>query len=162
MSLKVAITMAVLMCTASVAAVVARPKVRTVATAPNIQLDAAIPRSFPGWREEPSRTVQVVNPQLQAVLDKLYSQTLTRTYVDDRGYRVMLSLAYGDDQRGGLQACVVEGRMRRGETLVARDGLLELHGGGVRFRGEPVPRSVLRCSDGRVVHGQRHGCVDHL
>ena len=104
MSLKVAITMAVLMCTASVAAVVARPKVRTVATAPNIQLDAAIPRSFPGWREEPSRTVQVVNPQLQAVLDKLYSQTLTRTYVDDRGYRVMLSLAYGDDQRGGLQA----------------------------------------------------------
>jgi EpsI family protein len=38
------------------------------------------------------------------ILDKLYSQTLTRTYVDDRGYRVMLSLAYGDDQRGGLQA----------------------------------------------------------
>jgi EpsI family protein len=38
------------------------------------------------------------------MLDKLYSQTLTRTYVDKQGYRIMLSLAYGDDQRGGLQA----------------------------------------------------------
>lgn len=104
MTLKLAITMAVLMCTASVAAVVARPTARTVATEPAILLDAAIPKAFPGWREEPSRAVQVVNPQLQAALDRLYSQTLTRTYVNDSGYRVMLSLAYGDDQRGGLQA----------------------------------------------------------
>jgi EpsI family protein len=46
----------------------------------------------------------VVNPQAQALLDRLYSQTLTRVYVDARGYRVFLSLAYGDDQRDGLQA----------------------------------------------------------
>lgn len=104
MSLKVAITMATLMCAASVTAYVVRPKLRTVPSAPAIQLESAIPRQFGGWREEPARTVQVVNPQTQALLDKLYSQTLTRTYVDGRGYRVMLSLAYGDDQRGGLQA----------------------------------------------------------
>lgn len=104
MSLKVAITMAVLMCTASVAAYVAKTKVRTVSSAPAIQLESAIPKQFGGWREEPARTVQVVNPQTQALLDKLYSQTLSRIYVDAKGYRVMLSLAYGDDQRGGLQA----------------------------------------------------------
>ncbi len=104
MSLKVAITMATLMCTASVVAYVAKPSLRSVSTAPAIQLEAAIPRQFGGWREEAARVVQVVNPQTQALLDKLYSQTLTRTYVDARGYRVMLSLAYGDDQRGGLQA----------------------------------------------------------
>ena len=104
MSLKVAVALAVLMCTASVAAIVARPGLRTVSTAPAIDLEAAIPRTFGAWREEPSRTVQVVNPQTQALLDRLYSQILTRTYVNDRGYRVMLSLAYGDDQRGGLQA----------------------------------------------------------
>jgi len=104
MSLKVAITMATLMCAASVTAYVVKPKLRTVSSAPAIQLESAIPRQFGAWREEPTRVLQVVNPQTQALLDKLYSQTLTRTYVDDRGYRVMLSLAYGDDQRGGLQA----------------------------------------------------------
>jgi EpsI family protein len=104
MSLKVAITMATLMCAASVAAHFAKSGVRTVSTTPAIQLDAAIPRQFGAWREEPARAVQVVNPQTQAVLDKLYSQTLSRTYIDAKGYRVMLSLAYGDDQRGGLQA----------------------------------------------------------
>src|SRR6267378_4531886 len=40
----------------------------------------------------------------QALLDKLYSQILTRTYVNSAGYRIMLSLAYGSDQRGSLQA----------------------------------------------------------
>jgi EpsI family protein len=104
MSLKVAITMATLMCAASVTAYVAKPSLRTVSTTPVIQLESAIPRQFGSWREEPARTVQVVNPKTQALLDKLYSQTLSRTYVDARGYRVMLSLAYGDDQRGGLQA----------------------------------------------------------
>src|SRR5688572_1375910 len=104
MSLKVAITLSALMCAASVGAFVALPGLRSVATAPAIQLDSAIPKQFGVWREEPVRTVQLVDPQAQALLDKLYSQTLMRTYVDDKGYRVMLSMAYGDDQRGGLQA----------------------------------------------------------
>lgn len=104
MSLKVAIAMAVLMGAASVIAYVAKPAVRSVAPVASIQLDSAIPKQFGAWREEAVRTVQVVNPQTQALLDKLYSQTLSRTYVDASGYRVMLSLAYGDDQRGGLQA----------------------------------------------------------
>ena len=56
----------------------------------------------------PQAAVQVINPQTQELLDKLYSQTLSRTYVNTQGYRVMLSLAYGDDQRGGLQAHMPE------------------------------------------------------
>lgn len=96
--------MAALMCTASVVAYVAKDKARVVASGPTIQLESAIPKQFGSWREEPARAVQVVNPQTQALLDKLYSQTLSRAYIDAKGYRVMLSLAYGDDQRGGLQA----------------------------------------------------------
>jgi len=38
------------------------------------------------------------------LLDKLYSQVLTRTYLNAEGYRIMLSIAYGSDQRGALQA----------------------------------------------------------
>ena len=103
-STKVALTLAVLMCTASAVAYFAKPSTNAADRTPKIQLDAAIPKQFGQWREEPAQTVAVVNPQTQQLLDKLYSQILVRTYVDAQGYRVMLSLAYGDDQRGGLQA----------------------------------------------------------
>jgi EpsI family protein len=96
--------MAALMCVASVTAHVATFSARTVAPVPSVHLESAIPKTFGGWREEPAPVVQVVNPQTQALLDRLYSQTLSRIYVDSKGYRVMLSLAYGDDQRGGLKA----------------------------------------------------------
>jgi EpsI family protein len=66
-------------------------------------LSNVFPERFGGWRTLPSKTM-IVNPQTQEMLDKLYSQLLTRTYVNESGYLVMLSVAYGDDQRGGLQA----------------------------------------------------------
>ena len=63
-----------------------------------------IPKQFGDWREQPQFFAQVINPQTQELLDKLYSQILARTYVNSGGYRIMLSLAYGSDQRGSLQA----------------------------------------------------------
>jgi EpsI family protein len=92
------------MCAASAVAYFARPSTNSGDRTPKIQLETAIPKQFGPWREELARTATVVNPQTQQLLDKLYSQVLVRTYVDTQGYRVMLSLAYGDDQRGGLQA----------------------------------------------------------
>ena len=103
-STRVALVLASLMCAASVVAYIARPSQTATALGQSIQLDSAIPKQFGQWREEEVRVAQIVNPQTQQLLDKLYSQVLTRTYVDAQGYRVMLSLAYGDDQRGGLQA----------------------------------------------------------
>lgn len=93
-----------LMCAASVGAIVARPGTKAADLGPAIVLEAMVPKQFGDWREEPERAVQVINPQTQALLDKLYSQILTRTYVNAGGYRIMLSLAYGTDQRGTLQA----------------------------------------------------------
>ena len=102
--MRVAIAVASLMCTASAVAYFARPSADAADRVPKIQLETAIPKQFGDWREEPAQVAAVVNPQTQQLLDKLYSQVLVRTYVDAQGYRVMLSLAYGDDQRGGLQA----------------------------------------------------------
>ena len=50
----------------------------------------------------------MVNPQTQELLDKLYSEVLTRVYVNASGYRIMRSLAYGFDQRGAMQAHMPE------------------------------------------------------
>ncbi|MEO7368289.1 MAG: exosortase C-terminal domain/associated protein EpsI, partial [Gemmatimonadaceae bacterium] len=89
---------------ATVDAVIARPTLRAADEEPPISLEQMIPKEFGDWREEPQRYQQVVNPQTQELLDKLYSQILSRTYVNSAGYRIMLSLAYGTNQRGSLQA----------------------------------------------------------
>ena len=96
--------LAALMCGASVAAIALRPSAKAADKGNAISLDAMVPKAFGEWTELPDRSVQVVNPQTQELLDKLYSQLLNRTYVNKQGYRIMLSMAYGDDQRGGLQA----------------------------------------------------------
>jgi EpsI family protein len=93
--------MAALMCGAALAGVALRPgKQRGDAPV----LETAVPSKFGEWALLPDQGTQVINPQTQELLDKLYSQILTRTYVNKNGYRIMLSMAYGDDQRGGLQA----------------------------------------------------------
>lgn len=99
-----AILASVLMCSVSVAGYAVRPATKAADAASRLSLEAIVPKTFGDWIELPDRSVQVVNPQTKELLDKIYSQVLTRTYVDRQGYRIMLSLAYGDDQRGGLQA----------------------------------------------------------
>jgi len=99
--LSMSVLLAGLMTFASVAGIAARPEHKVTVVDP---LETMVPTTFGEWSEVRQQTAQVVNPQTQQLLDKLYSQTLQRTYVDANGYRIMLSLAYGDDQRGGLTA----------------------------------------------------------
>ena len=96
--------MAALMCASAAAGIAARPSAKAADRGSAITLETAVPKDFGEWRELPDQQAQVVNPQTKELLDKLYSQILSRTYVNEQGYRIMLSLAYGDDQRGGLQA----------------------------------------------------------
>lgn len=101
---RAAFLVAVLMFATSVGAIVVRPDTKAADRGPAFSLETVVPKHFADWREEEQRVAQVVNPQTKELLDKLYSQILTRTYVDADGYRIMLSVAYGSDQRGELQA----------------------------------------------------------
>ena len=103
-TLRLSIIIATLMAVSAVAGIVARPTVKADQTGPRYKLEEIVPKRFGDWKLLPDQGAQVVNPQTQALLDSLYSQLLVRTYVNSQGYRIMLSLAYGDDQRGGLQA----------------------------------------------------------
>lgn len=133
---RLSLVLAVLMASASLVGVAARPTVKTGQAAPRFKLEAIVPAQFGDWTYTPDRSVQVVNPQTQALLDSLYSQILTRTYVNARGYRVMLSLAYGDDQRGGLQAHKPEVCYpAQGFKLLSNDaGLLDTGFGSIPVR----------------------------
>ena len=99
-----ALTLAALMCCTSVVGFAARPNAKAAEKGKSLSLAAIVPKGFGEWQELPDQGLLVVNPQTQELLDKLYSQLLTRIYVNKDGYRIMLSMAYGDDQRGGLQA----------------------------------------------------------
>lgn len=103
-SKRMALFIASMMLAASIGAIVATPTQRASEVGRAIWLDGVIPRRFGEWREEQLGYVQVVNPQTKSLLDKLYSQVLSRVYVSAEGYRIMLSIAYGTDQRGSLQA----------------------------------------------------------
>jgi EpsI family protein len=131
-----ALTLAVLMCAASVGGYAARPSAKAADKGTSISLESVVPKSFAEWSELPDQGAQVVNPQTKELLDKLYSQILTRIYVNKDGYRIMLSLAYGDDQRGGLQAhrpevCYPAQGFKLG---VVQDGVLSTAYGNIDVR----------------------------
>ncbi len=46
----------------------------------------------------------MISPDQAELLNKIYNQTLSRNYVNDKGERVMLSVAYGGDQSDGTSA----------------------------------------------------------
>jgi len=85
----------------AIAGVLAKP---TRLTVNPITLETDVPKQFGEWTEVVEQSGQLVNPETEQLLKTLYSQILSRTYVNKQGYRIMLSAAYGDDQRGGLQA----------------------------------------------------------
>ena len=101
---RTALALTALMCMASVAGIAARPTAKAADKGRAISLEATVPKAFAEWAVAQDQGAQVVDPQTKELLDKLYSQLLTRTYVNKQGYRIMLSMAYGDDQRGGLRA----------------------------------------------------------
>lgn len=67
-------------------------------------LETMFPKQFGEWKLEPTGAVVLPSPYLQSILDKIYNQTLARTYVNGNGARIMLSVAYGGDQSDGTSA----------------------------------------------------------
>lgn len=92
-----------LMLAASGMAVALRPTHKIAEQGPKVDLEAMIPSAFGDWREEKQTSALIIDPAQQETINKIYSKTLSRTYVNPQGERVMLSIAYGEDQRDGMQ-----------------------------------------------------------
>lgn len=84
-------------------AVAVKPGDRMADKRPRIELESAIPERFGDWRVDASIAPIAPSPDVQAALDKIYSQMLSRTYINSAGERVMLSVAYGGDQSRSMQ-----------------------------------------------------------
>lgn len=82
-----------------------RPTIRLAEVKGAIDLERQVPQAFGEWRIDRSLVPVLPSPDVQAQLNQLYTQVLARTYVNTRGERVMLSIAYGSDQ--GSEATAV-------------------------------------------------------
>lgn len=79
------------------------PRLKTADTGPKVDLETMIPKQFAGWRMDENVAPLRADPETSVMLDSLYNQILSRTYVDTQGRRVMLLIAYGGDQRESMQ-----------------------------------------------------------
>ena len=99
-----ALLLCVLMAASAAMAHLARPTVKIADSGPRVDLETLFPREFGDWRIDSRTPVILPSPDLQAKLDAIYNQVLSRTYVNAEGERVMLSVAYGGDQSDGTSA----------------------------------------------------------
>ena len=119
---------------AMVGAAAATPVLKPVPTREPIDLERALPASFGEWRLDPETEPVAPTADVKAKLDLIYSQILSRTYVNDAGERMMLTVAYGGDQSDALKA-------HRQEACYAAQGF-DIHGlahGSTSLAGRTIP-----------------------
>jgi EpsI family protein len=92
------IVLAVLMAATAAVTHAVAPTVKMADQRGKFDLQTRVPSSFGEWRVDPNVTPLQVDPDTQARLDRIYNQTLSRTYINRSGERIMLSIAYGGDQ----------------------------------------------------------------
>jgi EpsI family protein len=126
----------VLMVVAFAGAQAWRPTAHLADTRPRIQLEQLFPVQVGDWRVDDRLPVQLVSPDTQAMLNAIYNQTLSRTYVNPRGERIMLSVAYGGDQSDATRAHRPEVcyPAQGFQIMSGANGLVALEGGPLTVR----------------------------
>ncbi len=127
----------VLMAATAVGGQVMVPTRRMSAERGPFRLEDLMPTNFGAWRLDDRAATGIINPQTEAMLNRLYSQLLDRVYLDTSGNRIMVSIAYGDDQADDSvqlhypEVCYpAQGFQLKGN----RKDIIELGQGSVRVR----------------------------
>jgi EpsI family protein len=108
---------------------------------PQFSLEQMIPKRFGNWTLDDTVVPLTPDETQKELIAALYDQTLARTYVNETGQRVMLSIAYGGDQSKQLQLHLPEVcYVAQGFDMVKdKGGELDTHYGQI-----PVKRLVMR------------------
>ena len=128
---------------ASGASVALVPHRKTAAPNPIGKRAARVPQPSDGWADDHSIPMILPSPDVQAKLDAIYNQVVSRTYVSARGERIMLSIAYGGDQSDGLRA-------HRPEVCYSAQGFStrDLQDGRLALPGRTIPVRRLVATQG--------------
>ncbi len=110
---------------------------------PKITLETSVPAAFGDWKIDPDTAAMVPSSVQQEKIAMIYSQTLSRTYVNSRGQRIMLSIAYGSNQTQQMRA-------HRQEVCYAAQGfqINALRSEELVVDGVPVPVTRMVAANG--------------
>jgi EpsI family protein len=93
-----------LMAGTAVISVVAAPTKLLSDTRPAMDLAVVVPKTFGNWKIDPHVVPVPPSPDQANAMQQVYDQILARTYVNDKGDRMMLSIAYGSRQNQQMRA----------------------------------------------------------
>lgn len=93
-----------LMACAALGSIALTPTRHLADSAPKIDIASSIPKTFGDWKVDESIVPINPSPAQRATLEQIYDQTVSRTYVNSKGQRIMLSVAYGASQTREMRA----------------------------------------------------------
>lgn len=136
----------VLMLGAAVLSVVAVPTKLLSDTRPAFELERAIPKAFGDWKVDPFMIPIPPSPDQESAMNKIYDQILSRTYVNSRGERIMLSITYGSRQNQQMRA-------HRQEVCYSAQGfkITQLQRLPMTVAGATVPSARMVATQGQRV-----------
>lgn len=167
----------------SVGAMLATPKPQVTSESQMPDLERLVPASFGSWVLDRTIVPLTVSPEVAEMLSTIYNRTLSRTYVNQQGQRVMLAIAYGANQTRALQlhkpeVCyaaqgfrvgnIKQGQWRMGEMNVPTMHLIGAQGQRVEpvtywMRiGDDIARGWLEQNKVRLKYGTRGQIPDGL
>lgn len=120
-----------------------KPSVMMADAGPQLDLEVLIPKTFGDWKIDDTIVPLVANPEQEALLDEIYSQTLSRTYINSKGERMMLSIAYGGNQSRSMQ-------VHRPEVCYTAQGFQvgQMQKSSINLNGAPLPVMKLVATQG--------------
>lgn len=73
-----------------------------IAKTAEVDMEKSIPLAFGDWKAIDSQSLQVVNPKEDGLESKIYNNVFEKTYINSVNQMVMLSIAYGSEQRDDM------------------------------------------------------------
>jgi len=93
----------VLMAMAFILGISLHPEKKMSKERQTVNFNQIIPLSFKGWTIDKTDNSTLVDPEVKEQITSVYSQTVSRTYVNNQNQHIMLSVAYGGDQEEVMQ-----------------------------------------------------------
>jgi EpsI family protein len=114
------------------------PKLQITSDAQMPNLDKLVPEEFGHWRLDRNTVPLQVSPEVAEMLNTIYDRTLSRTFMNPQGERMMLSIAYGANQSRALQ-------LHKPEVCYAAQGFRigDLHKADWQLTGVSIPTMHL-------------------
>ena len=80
-----------------------KPEIQVLSAEQMPNFEKIIPSQFGSWRLDDALPMILGDPGQLALLDEIYSQNISRTYIGNQGQHLMLAVAYGYNQSDEMQ-----------------------------------------------------------